>query len=86
MTSWQNVRGDFPTLHQQVHGKPLVYLHGAGGLRISPALQRLSQDFHLYAFELPGFGTSPENTRSTSIQDLAASMSQAVAALCSVLP
>jgi 4,5:9,10-diseco-3-hydroxy-5,9,17-trioxoandrosta-1(10),2-diene-4-oate hydrolase len=62
-------------------GEPLVYLHGAGGLRVSPALERLSQHFHLYAFEQPGFGTSPENTRSTSIQDLAASMGQAVAAV-----
>jgi pimeloyl-ACP methyl ester carboxylesterase len=62
-------------------GEPLVYLHGAGGLRISPALERLSQRFHLYAFEQPGFGTSAENTRSTSMQDLATSMGQAVRAL-----
>jgi cysteine desulfurase/selenocysteine lyase len=27
--SWKNVRADFPTLHQQVHGKPLVYLDNA---------------------------------------------------------
>ena len=26
---WKNVRADFPTLHQQVHGKPLVYLDNA---------------------------------------------------------
>ena len=26
---WPNVRVDFPTLHQQVHGKPLVYLDNA---------------------------------------------------------
>ena len=26
MPSWKNVRADFPILHQQVHGKPLVYL------------------------------------------------------------
>jgi len=29
MPSWPNVRADFPTLHQQVHGKPLVYLDNA---------------------------------------------------------
>jgi pimeloyl-ACP methyl ester carboxylesterase len=62
-------------------GEPLVYFHGAGGLRVSPGLERLSQRFHLYAFEQPGFGTSPENTRSASIQDLAATMGRAVAAL-----
>ena len=27
--SWATVRDDFPTLHQQVHGKPLVYLDNA---------------------------------------------------------
>lgn len=26
ISSWQNIRADFPILHQQVHGKPLVYL------------------------------------------------------------
>ena len=26
---WKNVRADFPILHQQVHGKPLVYLDNA---------------------------------------------------------
>src|SRR6266700_418276 len=29
MPTWSNVRADFPTLHQQVHGKPLVYLDNA---------------------------------------------------------
>ncbi|MDP3068916.1 MAG: SufS family cysteine desulfurase [Opitutaceae bacterium] len=27
--SWSNLRADFPILHQQVHGKPLVYLDNA---------------------------------------------------------
>ncbi len=27
--NWENVRRDFPTLHQQVHGHPLVYLDNA---------------------------------------------------------
>jgi len=29
MPTWPTVREDFPTLHQQVHGKPLVYLDNA---------------------------------------------------------
>jgi cysteine desulfurase/selenocysteine lyase len=29
MPTWSTVRDDFPTLHQQVHGKPLVYLDNA---------------------------------------------------------
>lgn len=29
MPNWSSLRADFPTLHQQVHGKPLVYLDNA---------------------------------------------------------
>lgn len=29
MSSWKNIRDDFPVLHQQVNGKPLVYLDNA---------------------------------------------------------
>src|SRR5687767_7480428 len=29
MPTWPKVRDDFPALHQQVHGKPLVYLDNA---------------------------------------------------------
>jgi cysteine desulfurase/selenocysteine lyase len=29
MPNWSTVRTDFPTLHQQVHGKPLIYLDNA---------------------------------------------------------
>ncbi|QYM78415.1 SufS family cysteine desulfurase [Horticoccus luteus] len=29
MPAWSSVRDDFPTLHQSVHGKPLVYLDNA---------------------------------------------------------
>ncbi len=29
MPSWKTVRDDFPTLHQQVNGKPLIYLDNA---------------------------------------------------------
>jgi cysteine desulfurase / selenocysteine lyase len=29
MSPWKNVRADFPVLHQQVHGKPLIYLDNA---------------------------------------------------------
>lgn len=29
MSDWSNVRADFPVLHQQVYGKPLVYLDNA---------------------------------------------------------
>ena len=48
---------------------------------VSPAHDLLARDFRVIAFEMPGFGASPENRRSTSIRDLARSMSAAVSAL-----
>jgi pimeloyl-ACP methyl ester carboxylesterase len=62
-------------------GEPLVYLHGGGGLRMSPALDRLSQQFHVYAIEQPGFGSSAPNTRSTSVQEYAATVGRAIEAI-----
>jgi pimeloyl-ACP methyl ester carboxylesterase len=59
-------------------GEPVVYLHGGGGLHVSPAHDLLAQRFRVLAFELPGFGQSPENTRSGSLDDLAETMAQAI--------
>src|SRR5438094_670233 len=44
-------------------GVPLVHLHGAGGLRLTPAHELLAHRFRVVAFEMPGFGDSPVNTR-----------------------
>ncbi len=62
-------------------GPPLVCMHGGGGLRLSPAHDLLAKQFRVITFEMPGFGTSPENLRSTSTEDLARTMNEAVAAL-----
>jgi pimeloyl-ACP methyl ester carboxylesterase len=62
-------------------GVPLVHLHGAGGLRLSRAHDLLSRHYRVIAFEMPGFGTSAENTRSRSSAELAATMAAAIAAL-----
>jgi pimeloyl-ACP methyl ester carboxylesterase len=59
-------------------GSPLVHLHGAGGLRLTPAHDLLSRQFRVIAFEMPGFGHSPENTRTQSMPELAATMGRAV--------
>jgi pimeloyl-ACP methyl ester carboxylesterase len=59
-------------------GPPLVHLHGAGGLRLTPAHDLLSQQFRVIAFEMPGFGQSPENTRTQNMPELAATMAKAV--------
>ena len=62
-------------------GDPLVTLHGAGGMRISRSHQLLAENFRVIAFEVPGFGDSPANERSQSMQELALTMSQAVSNL-----
>ena len=62
-------------------GIPLVHLHGAGGLRLNPSHDLLARKFRVIAFEMPGFGASAENTRTTNMQELAATMAKAVSAL-----
>src|SRR5207244_6309470 len=62
-------------------GAPLVHLHGAGGLRLSPAHDLLARQFRVIAFEMPGFGASPENTRTATMAELALTMADAAAAL-----
>ena len=42
-------------------GKPLVFLHGAGGVELDlPLLGALAENFHVYAPLLPGYGDSEE--------------------------
>jgi pimeloyl-ACP methyl ester carboxylesterase len=60
------------------HGVPLVHLHGAGGLRLTPGHDLLSRQFRVIAFEMPGFGLSPENNRTRSMPELASTMAGAV--------
>ena len=59
-------------------GPPLVHLHGAGGLQLTPGHDLLSRQFRVIAFEMPGFGQSSENTRTQSMPELAATMAKAV--------
>src|SRR5438874_2022498 len=58
-------------------GVPLVHLHGAGGLRLTPAHELLARRFRVVAFEMPGFGNSPVNTRTESMPALASTMARA---------
>ena len=58
-------------------GPPLVHLHGAGGLRLTPAHDLLSRRFHVIAFEMPGFGASIENRRTRTMPELASTMAAA---------
>lgn len=62
-------------------GTPLVHLHGAGGLRLTRAHDLLARHFRVIAFEMPGFGHSPENTRTRTMPELALTMARAADAL-----
>jgi pimeloyl-ACP methyl ester carboxylesterase len=63
------------------HGTPLVHLHGAGGMRLSRGHDLLSRHYRVIAFEMPGFGKSPENSRTRTMGELAATMAAAVTAM-----
>jgi pimeloyl-ACP methyl ester carboxylesterase len=62
-------------------GLPLVHLHGAGGLRLTRGHDLLARQFRVIAFEMPGFGASPENEHTRDMAGLAATMAKAAAAL-----
>lgn len=62
-------------------GEPLVSLHGAGGMRVSRSHELLAEQYRVIVFEIPGFGQSPANERSASLQELADTMAQAAANL-----
>jgi len=62
-------------------GPALVHLHGAGGLSLTPAHDLLSRRFRVVAFEMPGFGQSPENARTSTMPELASTMAQAATGL-----
>ncbi len=66
---------------QAGEGAPLVHLHGAGGLRMTPAHDLLCRRHRVIVFEMPGFGTSPENRRTQTLSELGATMWSAVAQL-----
>src|SRR5262252_889652 len=62
-------------------GPPLVHLHGAGGLRLTPAHDLLSRQFRVIAFEMPGFGESRANTQTREMPELANTMARAAGKL-----
>jgi pimeloyl-ACP methyl ester carboxylesterase len=53
-------------------GKPLVYLHGAGGARPSAALDRLASSHRVYLPLLPGLDDGPAPTGMRATAELAA--------------
>jgi pimeloyl-ACP methyl ester carboxylesterase len=59
-------------------GIPLVHLHGAGGLRLTPSHELLARRYRVIAFEMPGFGNSPVNTRTETMPEMASTIVRAV--------
>ena len=66
---------------QSGRADPVICIHGAGGLRVSPMHAILARTYRVIAFETPGFGASPANERSRDMAELAGSLCAAVAAL-----
>lgn len=62
-------------------GDAVIYVHGAGGLRLSGTHDLLADNYRVIAVELPGFGDSPENTQSETIQQLAGTVCKFAEAL-----
>jgi pimeloyl-ACP methyl ester carboxylesterase len=59
-------------------GSPVVMLD-CTNWGLSKLRDTLAQKYHVIVFEPPGFGSSPANTRSQSVKELANTMSQAAA-------
>ena len=63
------------TYHVAGDGPPVLYLHSAGGIRFTYALDELANDHRIYMFVAPGFdGTQPHDGVDTmqGLADLAA--------------
>nr|ART40306.1 K499 [uncultured bacterium] len=52
-------------------GRPVLCLHSAGGVRISPALERIAESYKLYMPVLPGFDGTPRIDGMRTMADLA---------------
>jgi pimeloyl-ACP methyl ester carboxylesterase len=57
-------------------GAPLVYVHAAGGPKLSPALRQLAGRYRILAPVLPGFDGSPTLAGVAAIPDLARLVAQ----------
>jgi pimeloyl-ACP methyl ester carboxylesterase len=61
-------------------GDPVIVLHGAGGVHLTPALAMLAEGFRVVPVELPGWGAE-RNERSQSLDDLAETVAAVAAAI-----
>lgn len=61
--------------------EPLLFMHTARGVRLTPAHEILARKRRVIAIEAPGFGRSPVNERTRDMQELASTMLKAAGAL-----
>ncbi|MGZ5826948.1 MAG: alpha/beta fold hydrolase, partial [Xanthobacteraceae bacterium] len=52
-------------------GRPLLYLHAAGGPQVSPFLEQLAETHKIYAPTAPGFEGTPFHDKLKSVRDVA---------------
>lgn len=57
--------------HMAGEGRPILYLHGGRGLRITPALHELAASCRVYALDIPGFADTPRHPAVGGMADLA---------------
>ncbi|MGH2365237.1 MAG: alpha/beta fold hydrolase [Chloroflexota bacterium] len=62
-------------------GPPLLVIHGGGGLKLYHSHELLAQRYRVILLEVPGFGSSPANERSSSMAELALSVGAAATSL-----
>jgi pimeloyl-ACP methyl ester carboxylesterase len=62
-------------------GEPVVWIHGAGGPQFSFALDLLAHEFRVVVVELPGFGESEINQRTSSASEMARTVAAFIRAL-----
>jgi pimeloyl-ACP methyl ester carboxylesterase len=60
------------TLHRLgEHGRPLLYLHPAGGVRLTPVIERLAASSRVFLPVSPGFDDTPQHESVRTVADLA---------------
>jgi pimeloyl-ACP methyl ester carboxylesterase len=62
-------------------GPPLVWMHSAGGLRLSQAHELLAEKYRVVAFEAPGYAPGQPNERSQSLAELGSIVVRAARAI-----
>ncbi len=76
LTTFERLHADLPTgpldYYAAGTGKPIVYLHSAGGPRFTSSLEHLAETHTVYVPVAPGFGGTDPVSGISTIEDLGA--------------